>query len=319
MSLYHKIYSSFCLVIVRSMQTVVRFSPFFVLYRYSGTEMACTPSGFTSGDAGAVHLGTSLGFALIISNDYINTPELPTLTGTEVDAKLMDETFKALNFDTVRVRNLGKGRLVKLVHETAGRNYPKSCKAIAVVFSGHGHLNNCLYIQDGNKVAIREIVEEFLPSKAPMIGSIPKLFFIDACRGDATTQSVTVPRGSGVHCEVFQKGGNEVATLQVPSQGNFLLAHSTMPNYKAYELKGKGGIWMTSLAGKLRTSRKSVEDILSEVNADMMQLFQSPDWSGRMQQPEKLSRLNKVVYLHPEAAAGKPGDFPGTTGKMTCS
>ncbi len=281
--------------------------------------MACGPSGFTSGDAGTVHLGTSLGFALIISNDYSNTPEvweLPTLTGTEVDAKLMDGTFKALNFDTLPVHNLGRGRLMKVVRETAGRNYPRSCKAIAVVFAGHGNSSNCLCMQDGSTVAIREIVEEFLPSKAPMIGSIPKLFFIDACRGDATTQSVTVPRGGG---EVFQRGGNEVATLQVPDQGNFLLAHSTMPNYRAYELKGKGGIWMTSLARKLRTSRKSVEDILSEVNQDMMKLFQSPDWSGRMQQPEKLSRLNQIVYLHPEVAAGKPEDFPGTTGKTTCS
>ncbi len=276
----------------------------------SSTEMASGSSGFTSCDASAVHLGTSLGFALIISNDYSNTPELPTLTGTKVDAKLMDETFKALKFDTRPEHNLGRGRLMEIMRETAGRNYPKSCKAIAVVFAGHGNSDDCLCMQDGNTVTIfREIVEEFLPGKAPTIGSIPKLFFIDACRGDATTQSVTVPRG----------GGNKVATLRVPDQGNFLLAHSTMPNYEAYELKGKGGIWMTSLARKLRTSRKSVEDILSEVNQDMMQLFQSPEWSGRMQQPEKLSRLNEIVYLHPEVAAGKPEDFPGTTGKTTCS
>lgn len=261
----------------------------------------------------------SSGYALIISNDYQDTPPiagwglvLPALTGTKEDAKKMNETFKALNFETRREHNVTQARFMQFVNETAQcTNYPKNCKAIAVVFSGHGHSCNYLYMQDGNSVSINEVVEQFLPRSAPAIGNIPKLFFVDACRGNERVQAVTVPRGA--QCEVLQKGGNNAATIRVPSEGNFLLAYSTMPNYKAYEFKGKGGIWMTTLATKLRSSRGSVEDVLSLVNQELVQAYQSPELKDRMQQPEKVSRLNQVVCLHPESGTDKPENSPGAS------
>ncbi len=268
---------------------------------------------------------SSNGFALIISNDYSTNCDYIELTGTKVDAQAMDKAFKELKFDTLCEQNVDRGRFMRLVCETARcTNYPRNCKCIALVFSGHGRENNCLIMQDGEKVKINEIVEQFLPRKAPAIGDIPKLFFLDACRGLEQMHAVTVPRGAGTKLEVLQKGGNSMATLQVPAEGNFLLAYSTMPSYKAYEMHGKGGIWMTTLAEKLRSSRKSVDDILSLVNEDLIRIYNhpdSPEWKGRMQQPEKISRLNKVVYLHPEAAADDaPGIPPGANGILNvCS
>ena len=81
------------------------------------------------------------------------------------------------------------------------------------------------YMQDGNLVKIEEIVRPFLPRSAPMIGKIPKLFLIDACRGDQELQAAVVPRAGGGKAK---KGGTD-ATIQVSAEGNFLVAHSTMP------------------------------------------------------------------------------------------
>lgn len=251
------------------------------------------------------------GFALIVSNDYRSTPsglDLPALSGTKKDAEQMAEAFKALNIVTICEHNLTQARLMGLVRETAQcTNYPRDSVCIAFVFSGHGLEKNHLYAQDGKTVKIEQIVEQFLPRRAPAIGNIPKLFFIDACRGDQDMHSITVPKGvSGLKA----KGGNNIS-LEVPPEGNYLLAYSTMPCYRSYEFKGEGGIWMTTLAGRLRVAAErgeSIEDILTAVNEDLIQRYQSPEWKNKVQQPEKISRLNKRVYLgsHRESVLPQP-------------
>ena len=40
----------------------------------------------------------------------------------------------------------------------------------------------------------------------------------------------------------MKKGGTD-ATIQVLAEGNFLVAHSTMPGRQSYELKGESGIF----------------------------------------------------------------------------
>ncbi len=281
----------------------------------------------------ASRLPAAKGFALIVSNDYSATPHelsLPVLTGTRKDAQQMAEAFKALGIVTICEHNLTRLRLMQLVYETAQcTNYPRNSTCIAFVFSGHGYEKNHLYTQDGKKVKIEQIVEQFLPRRAPVIGNIPKLFFIDACRGDQEMQSITIPKGApGLRA----KGGKGIS-LEVPPEGNYLLAYSTMPCYRSYESQGEGGIWMTTLAARLRLAAgrgESVEDILTAVNEDLMQRYQSPEWKTNVQQPEKISRLNKRVYLgvHQESSSppsqawapqrGKSSESP-MKGKSTVS
>ncbi len=252
---------------------------------------------------------TSKGFALIISNDYCDTPsqlDLPPLAGTKKDAQQMASAFKTLNIVTLCEHNLTRARLMQLVYETAqSTNYPRESTCIAFVFSGHGYERNHLYMQDGKKVKIEQLVEQFLPRKAPKIANIPKLFFIDACRGDQEMHSITVPKGiAGLKV----RGGKSIS-LEVPPEGNYLLAYSTMPCYRSYEFQGEGGIWMTTLARRLRAAAdrgESIEDILTAVNEDLIQRYQSHEWKTQVQQPEKISRLNKRVYLGPQKETSLP-------------
>ena len=239
------------------------------------------------------------GFAIIISNDYATTPGLDTLKGTHKDSQRMEEAFKSLNIATFKVHNITKLRLVGLLNGTAQyETYPEGSKCIAFVFSGHGLDSTHIYMQDGQLMHItNEIIQPLLPSRAPHIGTIPKLFFIDACRGSRDITPVVVSKSAGgAVLETHQKGGTD-ATLQLPPEGNFLVAYSTMPEYRAYEMKGDGGVWMTTLAEKLRTSQDYVEVILSDVRKELLQKYQSPGWTARMQQPETLSRLNEKVCL----------------------
>lgn len=230
------------------------------------------------------------GLAIVISNDYTEIKEVESLTGTTVDAKHMMDTFAVLRFATYYQKNIRKERLIEVVHTAASyREYPDSYRRIVVVFSGHG-TNEQLFTQEGARVDINDILRPFHPEKAPVLGEIPKLFFIDACRGEKSNPGVYVPRG-----------GEVVPTLHVPEQGNFLIAFSTMPEYRSYEVKGQGGIWITALAKKLKEENDTVLNVLTKVNKEMVEGFRRPGRAKSMQQPELLSRLNEVVNLFKEA------------------
>ena len=245
------------------------------------------------------------GLAIIISNDYCSSCGLHPLRGACKDGENMFRAFKHLKFATHWESNVTKLRLMELIYDAT--HYPyyhrfENYRCIAFVFAGHGFRMDQIYMQDGTLVSITDnIVQSFLPKSAPHIGAFPKLFLIDACRGTKDINPVLVPRGSA---EVFkgnavERGVTELLNLRLPSEGNYLIAYSTMPEHKSYEQFGEGSTWITILAEKLCTSHDSIEDILTAVNEKMMEIYQT-SLQCPMQQPEKRSYLNKKLILNPD-------------------
>ena len=231
------------------------------------------------------------GLAVIISNDYKSNKKLQTLSGTVEDGKNMKHTFEVLNLAVIHKHNLTLSATMELIQSIVSIiHYPPSYKSIVFIFSGHGNTDHCLYTNDPDTttIHIEDVLSMFYPSQAPSLGNIPKLFFIDACRGDAVNPGVMVSRG-----------GKSVGQM-VPAEGNILVAYSTLSKRMSYEEQGKGGVWMSRLAEKLREEDASVGDILTNVNEEMMELYQDES-SYPMQQPEYISRLNRCVFFLREA------------------
>ena len=255
------------------------------------------------------------GLALIITNDYCDCHGLDTLSGTREDGERMYQAFQHLKFATHWETNVTSSRLEQLIYDATHYEYYshdqlRNYKCIAFVFSGHGCKKEHIYMQDGKTVDTDEnIVKPFLPKSTRKIGNLPKLFFIDACRGKEDIEPVVVPRGSGKETEpkAVERGVTEEQDSRVTPEGNYLIAYSTMPEHKSYELQGKGGIWMTTLTDKLCTSHDSIEDILTMVNEEMMEKYQKAG-QPPMQQPERRSRLNKKVFLFPGGRQQINGD-----------
>ena len=229
------------------------------------------------------------GFALILTNDYCDdvAGSLKALSGTRADGKKMCETMQVLKFETHWEHNATATVMRRLVRETARCQYLPNYKRLVFVFSGHGK-KHILCTQDGKQVNFLDIMKQFYPDQSPHIGTLPKLFFIDACRGSLSTQPVLI-----------SKGGHDVS-LRVPEKSNFLVAYSTMPDHEAHEVQGQGGIWMSILAEKLSTTEASILDVLTAVNAKLCQGYRI-DEKTCFQQPELVSRLNEEVHLLREA------------------
>ncbi len=240
------------------------------------------------------------GIAIIITNDYSTRSgsQLSPLPGTQLDGQNLSAQFSKREYAVYWRKNVTKNEFIDLMRELQRLDYKsvKDFDSIFFIFSGHGSKDDCLYMQDGKKVQINEaVMSPLLPKSFPEIGNIPKVFLIDACRGGEKTECVLVPRGKIE--EIGSRGGKEVLMIPVTEEGNCLVAFSTMPKFKAYEDANRGGVWFSTLNEELGSlDRKcSIDDILTEVNRKMAEKMDS----HQIQQPEKLSRLNKIVYLNP--------------------
>lgn len=170
------------------------------------------------------------------------------------------------------------------------------------IFAGHGCKKDELYMQDEIKVKpLESIVLPLLPGDCNELGSIPKVFLIDACRGTLKTKTTLTPRGSIDQEEsVHESRGGIIRDMHVvPAEGNFLLARSTLPRHKAYEDNQKGGLWLSQLAELLSDlkMKMSIDDILTKVNENLMEKQQG--LSEYIQQPVKQSLLIRTVFLEP--------------------
>jgi hypothetical protein len=140
-----------------------------------------------------------------------------------------------------------------------------------------------------------------------MIGDIPKIFFIDACRGDETTGTVDVPtkdggtthKGSPSNADsaVSRKGCYKIDLQKIPTEGSCLIAYSTLPGCKSNEYNGdfKGSLWLRFLAEQLQVSAASIEDLLTDVNEELLNYSRKNNLE--IQQPEKLVRLNRRLHM----------------------
>ena len=231
------------------------------------------------------------GLAIIIANENSSDPSHRPLDGARRDLENMKETFEVLRFATLPILNASKEQVLAAVRAAAKyKKYPPSYKRIAFAFSGHGD-KNVVYAHDG-AIDTNQLYEPLQPKNAPHLADIPKLFFMDACRGPNEDKGV----------EVVARGKTEPPRdrIVVPSYGNYVLAFSTMPSMRAYEAKDIGGLWMNIVSRQLRTNRKSILDVLTVVNRELFNKFRSHGFEVH-QQPVLESAINDTIGLLEEA------------------
>ena len=197
---------------------------------------------------------------------------MESLPGTKEDAQEMRETFRQLGYVIHERQNPTREQMITLVKkisdELGGYDVPKEEegeKVIIFAFSGHGDtigLVEMLFANDGVKIDFQdEIVFSF--TKHLGLKYVPKLFFIDACRGN---QPLSKKGGENVSDNEITKSIDKVYYVKSTEhvEGNICIAYATIPYHVSYASNG-GSIWMPKLARALRQSDKSFLDIASTV------------------------------------------------------
>ena len=157
----------------------------------------------------------------------------------------MIETFETkLGYNVIHLEN--EKATESAVYTTLWQlsRYLKRCsaarvnkKALIFAFSGHGGSGDTLCFQDGGKLYLSDILQCFVENRG--VFRIPKLFFIDACRGKT---SLTKGLAKTIESTV------ESATKGLShEEGNFLIAYATIPEHVSYDQ-----YWMYHLAMRIR-------------------------------------------------------------------
>ena len=233
-----------------------------------------------------------VGIALIVANDYRDTNKR-YLSGTEKDARSMVDAFNFLGYRTILKQNTTRVEFVTEYEKLAAYDYSlqSRCKRIAVVFSGHGDIDEergVLIMQDEEKALVKDLVNSF---KATANGNhtlvnTSRMFFIDACRGGLEEPRV-VSRSP--------RGGHFIE--QASSEVGILIAYSTTEHHKAYE-GNNGGFWIQCLAQEMCTSNEPLCSILTNVNKKLNeQCNRLPKELAKLQTTQFVSQLIEDVYF----------------------
>ena len=254
------------------------------------------------------------GVAFILSNSYRSSVKLGKLEGAHKDAEKMVEVFTQLGYEVVTGRNLTRDELIRFISEAVSRAYEPSYKRLVFTFSGHGVVGETLYdrhgrprgnasgklcSEEGDEIEIEDIIDQFKPDKHPALGRMARLFFFDVCRGDKEDYGVQMQsRGP----EMSERGGQFLVPDRVPKGGNILVAYSTLPNHKAYELRS-GSLWIKFLTEAILNQNDDITTILTDVTSRVKKEFESRSFPV-FQISQSINQLTDRVNFLGELLAG---------------
>ena len=225
-----------------------------------------------------IKLAERRGLAVLVTCDYVESPlKQEHLPGTRVDFVKMEETFRQLDYDVHTLKNKeatvnAVDDLMNSISSQLGHYGRDSCacreKVIVFAFSGHGDKDEIL-LHDGTVSLFGDILKYFLGHN-DYVFKIPKLFFINACRGKDELKRAMARKDF------------------LEEEGNYCFDYSTIPNYVGYEETK----WMVKLAEMLIDPVEG-NDSLQNISAKVkQQSFRSGTEKVQLQQCETLDRLN---------------------------
>lgn len=184
------------------------------------------------------------GICVVIDNfKFLNNDER---LGSEIDEKEITALFsEELHFIVEIRRNLDRREILKTAEEIARKDHSKYTAFVFFIMS-HGDEKDAIQGADGRAVRIADLMREFTPENCSTLKNRPKLFFIQACRGQGTDRrmnrlSLSPDLGIEDDAIAFMHSSDSTLANSVsPREADFMLAFATVPGYKAWRSKVTG-------------------------------------------------------------------------------
>jgi len=234
------------------------------------------------------------GIAVIINNYefYSNDPALealPTRRGSEIDEENLRVMWKYLRYKVQVFRNLTATQLIQQLSKIALENHENFDSFVCCILS-HGYCDG-IYGSNGELVNISEITKLFKGNTfCPSLTNKPKLFFIQACRGDNKDQPVHVEERDG------KEMSEDMLRNALPSEADYLLAYSSPPGYKSWR-NPRYGSWYISKLCEIFMNVAPHQDLLSMLTMVNNKLSEAYTTQGYKQCPAPVTLLRKQVWF----------------------
>uniref|UniRef100_A0A3P8WSJ9 Caspase-8 n=1 Tax=Cynoglossus semilaevis TaxID=244447 RepID=A0A3P8WSJ9_CYNSE len=220
--------------------------------------------------------------------------------GTQEDSKGLRSVFTRLGFTVLIYDNLTADGIRSKLAELSKNNFVDHDALVVCVLS-HGDVG-CIYGTNEQRVLLRELTQPFKSCRVPTLAGKPKLFFIQACQGNAYQGGVLpCPPNSKEEEEVEQTIEEDAGPIQgetVPWDADFLLGMATVPECRSFRNIYSGSIYIQELCKQLLEAAESPErddilTVLTRVNRNVSKGL----YKSRKQMPEPKYTLTKKLVL----------------------
>lgn len=169
---------------------------------------------------------------------------------------------------------------------------------LVVILLSHG-LYDVIYGTDWESVDLRrDIYPLFNNEKCPALQGKPKLFFVQACRGDEVQLCRAEHRNEETD-EALLTPAPVAAQMAMPQWSDMYIAYSTIPHYTSFR-DTENGTWFISTVFNVfrqHAATAHLEALMHMVAEDMMRIR---DRKGRMQTPNiDTYGWTKLLYFNP--------------------
>ena len=185
------------------------------------------------------------GICLVINNcNFLGEDERQ---GAKLDEQAIARLFNDLHFIVEIRENLGGLEILKVAQEMAARDHSKYAAFVFCIMS-HGDKKDVIYGVDNRKAGMEDLMSEFTATNCPTLENKPKLFFIQACRGqrsDPRMNRLSASTADNIvedSIQIMHSPDADLVNGVSPREADFLLAFATVPGYKAWRSK-QAGSW----------------------------------------------------------------------------
>ncbi|NXW75539.1 CASP8 protein, partial [Hirundo rustica] len=215
--------------------------------------------------------------------------------GTDVDAAALRNVFSKLHFRVEEYRDLTAEEIRKTVKSFQGKDHEdKDCFVCCIL--SHGK-KGIIYGVDGQEVPIRELTTSFTAQNCKSLAGKPKVFFIQACQGDAFHKGVTIETDSGEQDASVARDARFQLDC-IPAEPDFLLGMATLQDYVSYRSTREGTWYIQALCQHLEYSCPRGEDVLTILTAVNQEVSKKTCERGaKKQMPQPSFTLRKRLIF----------------------
>ncbi|KAM9314389.1 caspase-6-like isoform 2-T2 [Pholidichthys leucotaenia] len=222
--------------------------------------------------------------------------------GTNTDCYNLEKRLRDLNFEVHCYNNYKQVEVLNKIYEAAASDHADA-DCFLLAFLSHGE-DNHVYTNDG-KINIMDITALFKGTKCKSLVGKPKIFILQACRGDKHDEPCQMPYDA-VDSAMNKMEVDACAIQTLPAGADFLMCYSVAEGYYSHRDTINGSWYIQDLCEMLRQYGESLEftELLTLVNrkVSMRSVGNSLDKAaiGKKQVPCFASMLTKKLYFRPK-------------------
>jgi len=236
---------------------------------------------------------TPHGIAVIINNSEFYSTDPTTEAfgnrrGSHVDEENLRITWEYLQYDVRILRNLTASELTRQLMQIALQSHENYDSFVCCILS-HGYLDG-IYGTDSQPVKINDIASLFKGNFCPTLSNKPKLFFIQACRGEDEDKGITV--------QADARGDDDALRHALPSEADFLFGYATPPGNVSWR-SPRYGSWYISKLCEVLVDNAPNQDLLGMLTMVNSKVSEAYTTQGYKQCPAPVTLLRKQVWFFP--------------------